>query len=600
MVSFQMYNLSKPNSILLETNRFDKDNYRSLAFIDPARVISCYKEKDVQKTLLELEEYINKGYYAAGYISYEAGFAFEDALKGLDKGSTFPLLWFGIYKKPVILQDKNMDLSKSKRLPYKISNLRLNSSHKKYIDNVKKIKNFIRRGDTYQVNYTFKYKFDFRGSAQGLYQDLREKQSVSYSAFINTGDSSILSLSPELFFRKDKSLIEVRPMKGTFDRGINIEQDRRNMKALEQSLKNRSENVMIVDLLRNDLGRVSMPGTVRTRKLFEVERYETLFQMISIVKARLKKDVGLCDLFKAIFPSGSVTGAPKISTMKIISLLEKEPRNIYTGSIGFFEPDGKAVFNVAIRTVLIDNKTRKAEMGVGSGIVIDSDPEKEFEECKLKTNFLTQAKKDFKLIETMLWQPQKGYFLLRHHLKRLFSSADYFDFKYDKNRVEKELKRLEKSLKDNYQYRIRVLLARGGELESSFSRLDRGAEIEKVRFSEKKTSSSSVFFYHKTTIRDLYDKELKKWRRQGYFDIMFTNEKNQITEGAISNIIIKKGRFYYTPPLSCGLLDGVYRRYLLDSRKIPLKEKILYKKDIKNADEIYMINSVRGMVKAVL
>ena len=390
-------------------------------------------------------------------------------------------------------------------------------------------------------------------------------------------------------------------MKGTLERGIDLKEDRRNMKILEGSLKNRSENVMIVDLLRNDLGRVSEHGTVRTRKLFQVEKYETLLQMISIVTSRLRKDVGLYDLFKAIFPSGSVTGAPKISTMRIINVLEKEPRDVYTGAIGFFAPDGEAVFNVVIRTIVVDSKAEKAEMGVGSGIVYDSDPDKEFEECKLKTNFLTQAREDFRLIETVLWRRGKGYYLLSRHLKRLYSSADYFGFKYERKRLEKELKKLEKKFKGHYHYRVKVLLNRYGRIKSCFSRIPGSYDkVERVRFSSKKVSSKEIFFYHKTTRRNLYDEELKKWRKRDYFDIIFTNEKNQITEGSISNIIIKKGRSYYTPPVTCGLLNGVYRGYLLESRKISLKEKVLRKSDVRGADEIYMVNSVRGMVKVVL
>lgn len=593
----------KNNFVLLQTNRFDKHNYSSFLFSNPHAIISCYRLEDVKKAFHDIEDFLSRGFYAAGFISYESGFHFENNLKGLYRPSSFPLLWFGIYKRPLICEHAKRieSIRCGKGLSYKVTNLRPNISKKKYISDIEKIKDFIRRGDTYQVNYTFKYKFGFSGSDLGFYQDLKEKQSVSYSAFIRADDFSILSLSPELFFRKNRESIEVRPMKGTLDRGINLREDRRNMEILKQSLKNRSENVMIVDLLRNDLGRVSRSGSVKTEELFRVERYETLLQMISIIKSKLRKDITLYELFKSIFPSGSVTGAPKISTMKIINYLEKEPRNVYTGGIGFFAPGNKkAVFNVAIRTVLIDNKTKKGEIGVGSGIVYDSDPCTEFEECKLKTNFLIQKKKDFKLIETMLWRPLKGYFVLKHHLERLASSADYFGFRYDKRAVAAELKRLERKFKDSRSYKVRILLDKKGELESSYLILNNNGGIKKVRFSDAITSSNDIFFYHKTTKRDLYDKELERWGRKGYFDLIFTNEKKQVTEGAISNIIIKKGRYFYTPPLKCGLLDGVCRRYLFEAKKIPLKEKILYKSDIKNADEIYMVNSVRGMTRVIL
>ena len=357
---------------------------------------------------------------------------------------------------------------------------------------------------------------------------------------------------------------------------------------------------MIVDLLRNDLGRISRSGSVRPERLFDVEKYETLWQMVSGVRSVLKNDIGIYDLFKAIFPSGSVTGAPKISTMKIIDSLEQEPRRIYTGSVGFFEPGGNAVFNVAIRTVVIDNNTKKAEMGIGSGIVIDSDPHKEFEECKLKADFIKEKTKDFRLIETILWKKGKGYFLLDFHIKRLLLSGEYFDFRLDRKELLGRLEDLKKQFDPGFDYRIRLLMDKDGKIETSFSHIDNKPVPLKVRFSGKKVSSKDVFLYHKTTNRKLYDREYEKWRRKGYFDVIFTNEKKQVTEGAISNIMIKKNGSFYTPPVECGLLNGVFRQHLFKSGRIPVKERVLYRKDIEKAGEIYMINSVRGPVKVKL
>ena len=596
-----MFKFPKDNFVFLETNRFDGDNLHSYLFSNPIAVISCHKLEDVRAAFLELESHISRGYYAAGFISYEAGLSFEETLTGIKIDRGFPFLWFGVYKKPTIFTHKEkLDLFEHKHRPYAIKNLHSNVSKDKYVRDIKKIKDFIKKGETYQVNYTFKYKFDFSGSIYRFYKDLKAKQSVSYSALIKTASYSILSLSPELFFRKHKDHIEVRPMKGTLDRGRDLREDMRNMDRLNQSLKNRSENVMIVDLLRNDLGRISRAGTVRTKKLFEVERYETLLQMISVVKSKLKKDISLYDLFKAIFPSGSVTGAPKISTMKIINSLEGEPRRVYTGSVGFFAPDGKSVFNVAIRTALIDNKTKKGEMGIGSGIVIDSDADREFEECYLKANFITKNRRDFKLIETMLWKPDKGYFLLKPHLERIKSSAEYFNFRFDGKYIERQLRRLGRGFKNDQDYRIRLLLDRRGEAEIGFSRINGSSEVAKVRFSDKRVFSKDLFLYHKTTNRDLYTNEHKKWSRKGYFDVIFSNEKNQITEGSISNIIVKKGRFYYTPPVACGLLDGVFRKSLFKKRDFPIKEKVLYRKDISGADEVYVVNSVCGIRRVEL
>lgn len=595
-----MTNLPKNNFVFLETNRFDKNNSHSYLFFNPIKIISCYKLEEVKDSLLKVQDFISKGYYAAGFISYEAGFSFEETLKRSGVDPDFPLLWFGVYKRPAIFSHKEKIKLLQKQSKYEVKNLKSNISRRKYVDNIERIKGFIREGRTYQVNYTFKYKFDFSGSIFSLYEDLKSKQSVSYSALVNTNKISIVSLSPELFFRKRGSQVEVKPMKGTSERGMCIEEQKQNMEALSQSAKNRSENIMIVDLLRNDFGRISKPGSVKTEKLFEVEKYETLLQMISIVKCRLRENVSVYDLFKAIFPSGSVTGAPKISTMRIINSLEKEPRRIYTGSIGFFAPNGDAVFNVAIRTALINNKTKRGEMGIGSGIIIDSDAEREFEECELKADFMSKKTKDFKLIETILWRPEKGYFLLKSHLERLSLSAEYFNFKFDKKSIMKELRFLETDFEQKSDYKVRLILDDSGSIEIKFSKIYNSAKALRVGFSNKKTYSKDIFLYHKTTQRDLYNKEHRRWKDKGCFDVIFTNEKNQITEGAISNIIVKKGRYYYTPPVNCGLLNGVYRKFLFKKRDPVIIEKILRKKDLYNADKIYVINSVKGMLRVEL
>ncbi|MDP6685328.1 MAG: chorismate-binding protein, partial [Candidatus Omnitrophota bacterium] len=256
--------LPENNFVLLETNRFDKDNSRSYLFTNPTRIISCYNPEKLKEKLSRLDGWLSKGYYAAGFISYEAGYIFEEGLKKyMDLNPLYPLMWFGIYKDPIIFDHKDkIDVFTRGDSLYSVNNLRANVSQKEYIHNINRIKNFIRQGNTYQVNYTFKYKFDFSGSLYSFYQDLKEKQSVSYSALIKTQDHSILSLSPELFFKKNRKKIEVRPMKGTFNRGRDLAHDRLNMSALRDSLKDRSENVMIVDLLRNDLGRICKPGTV--------------------------------------------------------------------------------------------------------------------------------------------------------------------------------------------------------------------------------------------------------------------------------------------------------------------------------------------------
>ena len=594
----------------METRRKDPQNHLSYIFTNPLNVIVCYKPAEIRNAFGEVEQYLNSNYYAAGFFSYEMGYAFEDLYK-TKKSYRFPLIWLGIFKSPIVFDHQTNKFLDNNHLPfcrsterkkkdqprYQISNLKLNVSQKSYFNSISKIKKLLKQGDTYEVNYTMKYKFDFRGSPYRLYQDLGSNQSVAYSAFIKTEDFKVLSFSPELFFRKKGRSIQTRPMKGTIRRGSNLSEDALNRDRLSQDEKNNAENLMIVDLFRNDLGRISEMNSVRVKDIFCVEKYETLFQMTSTIKSILKRDIGYYGLFKALFPSGSVTGAPKIRTMQIIKEVEKEARGVYTGAIGLFKPDAEAVFNVAIRTILLQGI--KGEMGVGSGIVYDSHPQKEYEECLLKANFLTSRQKEFQLIETMLWLANKGFFLFDSHLRRLKASAEYFDFCYDEKHLNKALSQIKKRFKPNFSYRVRVLLFKNGDISITYRRLTSSPTRNLRRFialSERRTNSRDVFLYHKTTQRRLYDDEYKKYRKSGYYDVLFRNERDEITEGAVSNIFIKAKGKYYTPPVICGLLNGVYRRYLLDKNR-NVKEKVLTLEDIQNAEEIYLVNSVRGMVR---
>ncbi len=598
---------NKNNSVLFWNGKNDKENFKTYIFIEPAEIIKCFNGKNIKYKLLKLEEKLKKGYYIAGFISYEAGLIFEE-LVSFKTNFKFPVIWFGVYKKPLIFDHRKKRFMNNNKLnqqfkkynmqiknDYCIKDIKPNLEKKKYIKNIQIIKNCIEEGNTYQVNYTFKHKFNFKGKTENLFYNLCLKQSVAYASFIKTKDKDILSLSPELFFRRNKNNIYVKPMKGTIDRGINYKEDNIKEKKLQNSIKNRAENVMIVDLLRNDLGRISKTGSVKVNKLFEVEKYETLFQMTSTIKSELKSGISWYEIFKNIFPSGSVTGAPKISTMKIINDLEKEPRHIYTGSIGYITPDNKSVFNVSIRTVLIDKKTQQGEMGIGSGIVYDSDENDEYEECLLKSKFLTDKHKEFKLIETILWE-KGNLFLLDLHLNRLQKSAKYFNFKYNKLKIIKNLYKKCKKFDYNKKYKIRLLLDIYSNISIISSQLDKQKKV-KIKFSNKKTNPKNIVLYHKTTNRKFYDKELEKARKEGFFDVIFINKKEEITEGCISNIIIKKNNVFYTPPVKCGLLNGVYRQFLLEKEDFPLQEKILTKQDIFNADKVYLINSVRKIRK---
>jgi len=595
--------------ILLESSSPDTENHLSYIFTDPREIISCVEHRRLKACLRKLQKKRSQGYYLCGFLSYEAGYAFCSRFN-FKKKYRFPLLWMGVFPKPIIYNHKKNSFSNSPdsllsakdytfKDRHKLFNLKLQTTKTHYMENIKKIRRYIETGDTYQVNYTDKYKFDFTGSVFSLYKDLRDSQRVGYSAFLNTRGFSILSFSPELFFRQKKQMLYTRPMKGTMARGANKEEDRSIKKILHRDPKNCAENIMIVDLLRNDMGKISQTSSVKVTKLFSVETYKTLLQMTSTVQSRLKKDVSLWDLFASLFPSGSVTGAPKIRTMEIIRELESEKRKIYTGTIGYLSPNQEAVFNVAIRTVLV--KKNKAEMGVGSGITYSSNPEAEFQECCLKAEFLRRP--NFKLIETMLCRQNKKIFLIENHLKRLKRSADFFGFSYRKNIITSSIVHALEEVSHKSAWRLRLLLDIDGNvtIETAPLPLEQGRNIKKkICMSACKTDPNNIFLYHKTTNRKLYDIEYKKYKKLGYYDVIFKNNNGEITEGAISNIILKKKGVFYTPRVSSGILPGVFREYFMRKYRQSIKEKVLREADIKTADHIYCLNSVRGMVEVKL
>ena len=627
LLSFSLdYLKDREDFVFLWNGREDSDNYQSYIFTSPIEVIQCHDKHGIIEAFSNVEKYQKDGYYLAGFISYEAGLYFERVFSFADEriGQVkAPLLWFGVYDKPIIYDhragrfdvdemnanlDRYSDLvqknaQKSPLIPLfqrgNIESISNTVSREVYIHDVESVRDAIAQGETYQVNYTFKHKFNLIGNPLDFFYSLCMKQSASYSAFIRCKGYDILSLSPELFFRRMQDNIITKPMKGTIERGVNGDDDLTKAKELHDSVKDRAENVMIVDLLRNDLGRISNIGSVKVDRLFEMERYETLFQMTSTIHGELRKDVSWLTLFKSMFPCGSVTGAPKISTMNIINRLEKEPRGVYTGGIGYIAPDNTSVFNVAIRTVVLNRFNQKCEMGIGSGIVHDSRPVSEYDECLLKANFLTTTYKDFQLIETLLWQNGEFY-LLDLHIKRLRESAGYFLFDYDTSKAIKVLDQASKKFENNKKYRVRLLLFRDGNITISSSELDDiGSQPKQVIISKHRIEQTNRFFHHKTTNRDLYDSELKKAREKGYYDVLFFNNKSEVTEGAISNIFIKHGEKFFTPPVHCGLLNGVYRCYMFRNG-FPLEEKVLYEKDILEADKVYLANSVRGMVEVCI
>ncbi|MDD5259799.1 MAG: chorismate-binding protein [bacterium] len=578
--------------VLLDTAAKDKENKTSLLFNDPHKIITCRSSGQLDICLDQVIKATNKGWYAAGFISYEAG----SHLQGLDKTNrsySFPLLWFGLFSKPVMIksfQETKPYLVFPKAANHSILNkIHLNTTKEKYCRDIVRIKKLIAQGQTYQVNYTMKYKFKFSGSPGNLYHRLRAIQPVSYGAFIDTGDRQILSFSPELFLRRNNDIISVQPMKGTeaLCRHTNLPLDP----------KNQAENLMITDLMRNDLGKISRTGTVQTYDLFKTHKYSTLWQMTSSVQSQLRPKISWREIFGSLFPCGSVTGTPKISTMRIIKDLEKEERNIYTGAIGYISPDKQSVFNVAIRTILLQGQ--QGEMGIGGGITYDSDPGQELAECQLKAAFL--LKSNFQLIETMAWSYPAGISLLPLHLNRLKKSAVFFGFPYNQQSINKAISEFLCTLNKKNSCKIRLLLKNNGAVSLQAEAIPPSAPGRTlVAISTLQTDPDDPFLRHKTTERSLYDRELKHYKKGGYYDVLFTNNRGEITEGAISNIFIKKGLFYYTPPLACGLLPGVFRTYFIRRHHNMVKEKILCPEDLYSADAIFLTNAVRGIVQVKL
>jgi para-aminobenzoate synthetase/4-amino-4-deoxychorismate lyase len=602
--------------VFLETSRVTPEESRSYFFHHPVAHLACYAHDDPSRFFQQAEEFLEKGLYLAGWLGYEFGYLLEPSLaRRIHPDPEKPLARLGVFRAPLIFDHNTGELPGTTwpdpppaqpSAEYRIANLRPNRTQTDYTEALAKIKQYIESGDTYQVNFTLKLLFDFEGAPEGLYQALRRNQSVSFGAYLRSGAHRILSFSPELFFKRTGEQCLVRPMKGTIQRGPYPAEDARLMRFLQNDGKNRSENVMIVDLLRNDLGRICTLGTVTTRSLFDIETYETLHQMTSTITGHLPRKTRIEPLFKALFPCGSVTGAPKIRTMEIIRELESGPRSVYTGAIGFIAPTGEATFNVPIRTIELNGN--KGEMGIGSGIIHDSDPEQEWKECLLKGRFLSDPAPVFSLIETLLWQPGSGYWLLAEHLERLAASAAYFRYPVNRQELMTRLDRLAVDFGLS-PMRVRLTVAKSGRMELTATPCPAPvhlnwpippaaqAELPQVTFSAQATDPNSPWLYHKTTQRELYDAERQRALAQGFHEVLFTNTRGEVTEGSITTIFIQQQNTHLTPAMECGLLPGVFRRYLMEQAPLLVRESILTRRDLEKAEAIFVGNSVRGLVQ---
>ncbi len=526
------------------------------------------------------------GHWVAGFVAYEAAPAFDPALS-VQGQALGPLVWFGVYEQPPV--QHNALHAPENSLPQQSWQPCL--SREQYGQALRSIRGYLAAGDTYQVNYTFPLEAHFDGDALAWFSALWASQRADHAACINLGDAWILSLSPELFFRLEQGTLELRPMKGTRPRGLWPAQDQKLKEELARCEKERAENVMIVDMLRNDAGRVARVGSVQVDALFALEKYPTVWQMVSRISAETTKDWSAC--LAALFPSGSVTGAPKVRTMEIIQQLEPFPRGPYCGAIGWAGPDGTAEFNVAIRTIHWDTRTRRAIYSVGSGITWDSSASAEYGECLAKAAVLNRRVPMFDLLETMLWE-NGAYFLLEEHVARARSSADYFDFHWNEDAVWTHLMEAGRTLQE--PTRVRMTISREGTIHITTNSVPAPKRL-RVAIANGPVDSGDVFLYHKTTQREIYERHLSQHSHCD--DVILFNERGEITESCIGNVFaeFEDGRIV-TPPVSCGLLAGAYRNHLLKLGRV--QEAVVEKRALLQAKRLWLGNSVRKWIEITL
>lgn len=559
-----------------------------LCFSKPKKVLSTCSYKDIIPILDQIEKLVADGQYAVGFMAYEAARAFDKAFRTHDASDEFPLIWFGIYTEMDISSDLPAHLNKDLSIGEWSSSI----SADNYRNSVQRIKLEIESGNVYQANYSFRQRAAYTGDPYAAFASFTNNHSTPYAAFINAGLFSIASLSPELFFSLDGSHITCRPMKGTAARGRTVSEDNKQIERLLASPKDRAENLMIVDMIRNDLGRIAIPGSVDVDKLFTLETYETLFQMTTNVTANTESS--FCEIFNALFPSASITGAPKVQTMKLIHELEPDPRDIYTGSIGYFAPNRQAQFNVAIRTLMINSDKETLTYGTGSGIVWDSQADEEYAECQTKTKIVSEATKSFNLLETIRWSPSDGFALLDYHLARLENSAMYFLYQFNGKTIRQELESFATTLGTSPTL-VRLQLSKGGLINIEAKKII-DKEVYRLTLATNPVDPKEVFLYHKTTRRQIYDNYLRA--NPGFDDVILFNTEGEVTESCIANIVVVKNGIHFTPPIRCGLLGGTYRQWLLDEGK--LKERVITLDSLKTYDDLYLVNSVRGRLNVSL
>jgi para-aminobenzoate synthetase/4-amino-4-deoxychorismate lyase len=584
--------------------RFDDLTGASPSFrlVEPVGVLEATRAGEVVETLEAAEAAIGRGLWIAGFVAYEAAPGLDPDLvvrsrEADDPFAGLPLAWFAMFERaegttlPLPRDDGVAAAPEGTWVP--------TTPRNRYESSVDRIRELIAAGETYQVNHTMRLRSRVEGDPRGLYRDLCYAQRGAFSAYLDLGRYRILSASPELFFELRDGAIVTKPMKGTAPRGRWPEEDRAAAERLLASAKDRAENAMIVDLLRNDLGRISRIGSVAWADVFQAERYETVWQLTTTVSSELESGVGVAGVFRGLFPSGSVTGAPKVRTMQIIGELEDSPRGIYCGAVGYLAPEGsghpRARFNVAIRTVTVDSVSGTAEYGVGGGITWDSDAEAEYEEAVAKTRVLTARRPRFELLETMRHDTADGVRHLDRHLQRLLESAGYFGFRYDETEVREAVEKAVASAPAT-PCRVRLALAMDGTARVVCTPLASDPDVVRVALDDVPQDPRDVFLFHKTSRRERYEEARR--RHPDSEDVVLVNDRGEVTESTIANVAVRLGGRWVTPPIDSGLLPGIGRAVALEEGT--LTEAPVTIEDVGSSEELALISDTRGWRRAVL
>ncbi len=569
------------------------------AFAEPIAVHAAYRVDEVLAALDAVSRASLAGHWCVGFVAHEAAPAFDSALV-TQTSSGGPLAWFAEFDAPTS-DHPSPDAPGASTSPrgeaaFEISQWQSDVGHTAFFDKVESIRADIREGRFYQVNLTTRLTADFAGDARAFHRALQAAQPNGYHAFIDTGDMQLLSVSPELFFTLHDGMVTTQPMKGTAPRGDTPEADERIAWELTHSDKERAENLMIVDLLRNDLSRIAQPNTVDVTALFALQPLPSVWQMTSTINATLRRDKGLTDVFRALFPCGSVTGAPKVEAMHAIRDLEMSPRGAYCGAIGYVAParEGqvRACFNVGIRSVMIENG--RAVCGVGGGITWDSTAEGEWAEVIYKSRFVKRASKPFQLLETLRLE-EGGFALLNRHLARMENSARHFRFAFDRAGAVDALGRLAHKYPGGV-WRGRLLLSVDGRFSAEAFALDETPASPIFRLADEAVSGADEFLLHKTTRREVYERHAPPGRKA--FDTLLWNERGELTEFTRANLVLKIDGVLVTPPVSCGLLNGTLRDELVEWGV--LLERVLRREDIARAEAVWWLNGLRGWVQVKL